>query len=251
MPFAPRGGGIFSFVPEADWPGGLYPVATILCITCKIRASPMLRPYPPLLIAALLLSGAAHAEKADRLKPLNAEADAMRHDELKQQTVFTGNVIINKGTTVLRGERVEVTQSSDGRQRAVVQAAPGKLAFFRSKRDGVDEHIEAEAELIEYDGRTDTVVMSKQAVLRRYVGTKLADETSGAVIRYDSSRELFTVDGEPRTVGAGSGAAGASRVRAQLSPRPEPSAAGAAPQTSPAPMPPPALRPSPALGPQR
>ena len=112
-----------------------------------------------ILSAALLLAGAAPAwaEKADRFKPLNAEADAMRHDELKQQTLFTGNVIINKGSMVLRGERVEVTQTSDGYQRATIQAAPGKLALWRSKRDGVDEYVEAEAELIEYDGRADTL----------------------------------------------------------------------------------------------
>lgn len=211
----------------------------------------MTRLYPSILTAALfvLVFGAAHAEKADRFKPLNAEADAMRHDELKQQTLFTGNVIINKGSMVLRGERVEVTQTSDGYQRATIQAAPGKLALWRSKRDGLDEYVEAEAELIEYDGRADTLQMSRQAVLRRYVGTKVADETSGAVIRYDNSREVFTVDGEPRSVGAPAGAAG-GRVRAQLSPRPAPAAAGAAPSPS-APTPAPALRSSPALGNQR
>ncbi|MEI7782851.1 MAG: lipopolysaccharide transport periplasmic protein LptA [Betaproteobacteria bacterium] len=215
----------------------------------------MTRLSPSILTTALLalVIGAAHAEKADRLKPLNAEADAMRHDELKQQTLFTGNVIINKGTMVLRGERIEVTQTSDGYQRATIQAAPGKLALWRSKRDGVDEYVEAEAELIEYDGRADTLQMSRQAVLRRYVGSKVADETVGAVIRYDNAREVFTVDGEPRGVGSSASGTGGSggRVRAQLSPRAAPPAAGAAPPPSPAPLPAPTLRPSPALGNQR
>jgi len=215
----------------------------------------MTRPYPSILSAALfaLVIGAAHAEKADRFKPLNAEADAMRHDELKQQTLFTGNVIINKGTMVLRGERVEVTQTSDGYQRATIQAAPGKLAFWRSKRDGLDEYVEAEAELIEYDGRADTLQMSRQAVLRRYVGTKVADETSGAIIRYDNTREVFTVDGEPRTVGGSASGTGGSggRVRAQLAPRAAPAVPGAAPPPAAPPVPTPALRPSPALGNQR
>jgi lipopolysaccharide export system protein LptA len=184
----------------------------------------------------------ALAEKADRFKPLNAEADAMRHDDIKQHTLFTGNVIITKGTIILRGERVEVTQTSDGFQRATVQAAPGKLAFWRSKRDGVDEYMEAQAELIEYDGRADTVQLTRQAVLRRYAGTTVVDETSGAVIRYDNAREVFTVDGEPRTVGGSGG-----RVRAQLSPR----QANAPAAPAPAPAAAPALRPSPALGPQK
>jgi lipopolysaccharide export system protein LptA len=196
-----------------------------------------------ILSAALLLAGAAPAwaEKADRFKPLNAEADAMRHDELKHHTLFTGNVIITKGTIVLRGERVEVSQTPDGYQRAVITAAPGKVAYWRNKRDGVDETIEAEAELIEYDGKADVVQLTRKAVLRRFAGATLADETSGAVIRYDNARELFTVDGEPRNLGGGG-----TRVRAQLSPRQQPPA-------PPAPGAPaaPALRPSPALSPQK
>lgn len=194
------------------------------------------------LFAGVLSS--AWAEKADRLKPMNAEADAMRHDDLKQHTLFTGNVIITKGTTLLRAERVEVVQTPDGYQKATLVAAPGKVAFWRTKRDGVDEHVEAEAELIEYDGRSDTVQLTRKAVLRRFAGATLADETSGGVIRYDNARELFTVDGEPRTLGGTGG-----RVRAQLSPRqPATPAAGGAPA---APSGGPALRPSPALSPQK
>lgn len=197
-------------------------------------------------LAAVLLGcllAPAHAERADRDKPLNAEADAMRHDDLKQVTVFTGNVVITKGTTVLRGGRVEVSQSPEGYQRAQVTAAPGQLAFYRSKRDGVDEHMEGEAELIEYDGRSDTVHLRNRAVLRRYAGTVVADETTGNVIRYDNTAEVFTVDGAP--AGKGS-ASGGGRVRAVLSPR---QAAAPVPPASAAPAP--ALRTSPALGADR
>lgn len=194
------------------------------------------------LVVALLLGSVltvVRAERADRDKPLNAEADAMRHDDLKQVTVFTGNVVITKGTTVLRGGRVEVSQSPEGYQRAQVTSAPGQLAFYRSKRDGVDEHMEGEAELIEYDGRSDTVQLKNRAVLRRYAGTAVADETTGNVIRYDNTAEVFTVDGAPAGGSAPAGTGG--RVRAVLSPR----------QTAPAapvPGPSPTLRTSPALG---
>ena len=93
-----------------------------------------------------LIAQPVAAEKADRDKPMNAEADALRYDDLKQRSVFTGNVVITKGTTVLRGGRVEVSQDAQGYQQAVAVAAPGKLAYYRKKRDGVDEFIEAEAE---------------------------------------------------------------------------------------------------------
>ncbi|MCJ7800640.1 MAG: lipopolysaccharide transport periplasmic protein LptA, partial [Polaromonas sp.] len=112
-----------------------------------------------LLIAVLAVAGVlpALAESADRDKPMNAEADALRYDDLKQSSVFTGNVVITKGTTIIRGERVEVNQDPEGYQQAVAIAAPGKLAFYRKKRDGVDEYIEGEGERIEYDSRADNV----------------------------------------------------------------------------------------------
>ena len=124
-----------------------------------------------LLIAALGLSvGAVHAEKADRSKPMNVEADALRHDEQKQTSVFTGRVIVTKGSIVIRGARIEVRQDAQGNQFGLVSAEPGKLAFYRQKREGVDEYIEGEAETIEYDGRADTVKFIKQAQLRRPFG---------------------------------------------------------------------------------
>jgi lipopolysaccharide export system protein LptA len=45
------------------------------------------------------------AEKADRNKPMNVEADTMRYDDLNQTSVFTGKVVVTKGTIVIRGAR--------------------------------------------------------------------------------------------------------------------------------------------------
>lgn len=197
--------------------------------------------YPLVLFLAVLLALGfalpAAAEKADRDQPMNAEADALRYDDLKQTSVFTGNVVITKGSTVIRGERVEVRQDPDGFQTANVVAAPGKLAFYRRKRDSVDEYIEGEAERIEYDGRADTVKLLRRAVLRRLVGATVADETAGARISYDNTTDVFSVDGgaDNRSSGNPSG-----RVRAVIS-----SKAARAPGAS---GPGPALRPSPTLG---
>jgi lipopolysaccharide export system protein LptA len=206
-----------------------------------------------LLVLIALSALPAAAEKADRNKPLNAEADALRYDDLRQSSVFTGNVVITKGSIVVRGARVEVSQTPDGYQRAVVTGEPGKLAYYRSKRDGVDESIEGEAELIEYDSRADTVQFTRQAVLRRYVGAAVADETTGGLIRYDNTRDVFTVDGSVQP-NRNAGAAG-GRVRAMLSPRAQPGTPSVpvAPGAPLAPLTPgaastPQLRPTPSLG---
>ena len=198
--------------------------------------------YFLILPAALALGAAcpAWAEKADRDKPMNAEADALRYDDLKQTSVFTGNVVITKGTTIVRGARVDVSQDPEGYQQAVSIAAPGKLAFYRKKRDGVDEYIEGEGERIEYDSRADLVKFITRAVVRRYNGATLVDETTGAVIVYDNNTDVFTVDGgaQNKTAANPSG-----RIRAMLSPRAAAPAPGAAPAGPPA-----TLRPSTTLG---
>ncbi len=200
---------------------------------------------PLFLVCCLaVLSGApVLAENADRDKPMNAEADALRYDDLKQTSVFTGNVVITKGSTIIRGARVDVKQDPEGYQQAVVVAAPGKLAYYRKKRDGLDEFIEGEGERIEYDSRQDVVKFTRSAVLRRYTGAVLADETTGSSINYDNKTDVFTVDGgaQNRTATNPTG-----RIRALLSPRVAVSAAGAPLTTTP--QPPAVLRSSPALG---
>ena len=191
-------------------------------------------PYASLHLAlALALPGAAAlAEKADRSKPMNIEADALRYDDLKQVSVFTGRVVVTKGTIVIRGARVDVRQDAEGYQHGVVTAEAGKLAFFRQKREGVDEFIEGEGETIEYDGRADRVKFVKRAEMRRFRGATLADELTGSLIVYDNTTDVFTVDGGPASPTAG------GRVRAVLSPKPGASAPAA-------PLPPPVqLRPS-------
>jgi len=182
-------------------------------------------------IGLVLSAAPAMAEKADRNMPMNVVADAIRYDDLNQTTVITGNVLITKGTIVIRGARVDVRQDPEGYQFAVVTAEPGKRAFFRQKREGLDEFIEGEGESIEYDGKLDRVKFIKRAEMRRLRGGTLTDEMHGNVITYDNSNDVFTVDGGPESSGPG------GRVRAVLAP--QATASAAAPSQPPA-----ALQPS-------
>ncbi len=181
-----------------------------------------------ILLPGMILSaacGVALAEKADRDKPMNIEADSLRQDDIKQVSVFTGRVVLTKGTIVIRGSQLTVRQDPQGFQYATVLSEPGKLAFFRQKREGVDEFIEGESETIEYDGKADAVKFIKRAQLRRYLGATLNDEITGNVISYDNVSEVFSVDGG---VTKGSPATTNGRVKAMLTPR----AAAAAPGAS-------------------
>jgi lipopolysaccharide export system protein LptA len=187
----------------------------------------------------------AHAEPADGRKPVNIEADALRYDDLKQLSVFTGNVVLTRGTLVVRGARVEVQQDPQGEQNGVITAESGKRAYFRQRRETGDEVVEGESEIVEFSSKTDVIKLIKSAELRRLRNDRVADVVSGNLIQYNSLTDVFSVDGGEQKSGGG-------RVRATLTPRgdanatPTPGTAGSSstPRT-PVPMP---LRSEGALG---
>ena len=188
-----------------------------------------------LLLATAVLP--ALAERADRDKPMNIEADALRYEDQQRLSTFTGNVVVTKGTIVMRGARLEVRQDNEGNQSGVMFGAPGKRAFFRQKREGVNEYIEGEGDSITYDGKSDIVRFVRHAEMRRLVGTTTQDEVTGDVIVYNNRTEVYTVEGGPHTAGTPTGN---GRVRAVLAPR------NAASQPAPAAVP---LQPSRSLPP--
>jgi lipopolysaccharide export system protein LptA len=207
----------------------------------KFRAFMKIKIFLSLVVSAWLgLVAAAWAEKADRNKPMNIEADSLRYDDLKQVSVFTGRVVLTKGTIVIRGDRLEVRQDPDGFQFGLATGSADKLAFYRQKREALDEFIEGEGETITYDGKADTVTFTRKAQLRRLRGSTVADEITGGNIVYENLTDLFTVDGVANSGPTGAlGSAG--RVRVMLTPKPEPAASAPATDAT-------KLKPSPSLG---
>ncbi|WP_153101437.1 lipopolysaccharide transport periplasmic protein LptA [Paraburkholderia hayleyella] len=189
-----------------------------------LAASPPRRACAPraaatALIALLLggLASLAQAERADKDKPLNVEADNMTYDDLKQINIFTGHVVATKGTILIKGDRVEVSQDPQGYQYATSTSSGKNLAYFRQKRDGVNEYIEGDAERIDYDGKRDLTTLTTRATVRRLQGlSTLMDQVHGSVITYDGQNDFYTARAGKDVVGPGNPN---GRVRAMLSPR--------------------------------
>jgi lipopolysaccharide export system protein LptA len=160
----------------------------------------------------------ANAEKADSDKPTNVEADQMAYDDVKQINTFTGNVVLTRGTLIMKAYKMIVTQDPAGYQYATLLAPQGGLATFRQKRDGGNNQwVEGQAERIEYDGKADLVKLFSKAKLRRLEGTKPTDEVEGEFISYDSRAEFYTVNNTP----TGESKPGGGRIKAVIQPRTE------------------------------
>lgn len=135
----------------------------------------------------LLVSPLCHAERSDRDKPVNIDADQVIVDEAKQISTFTGQVLLTQGTMAIRGDKVVVLQDSAGFKHGT---AYGHAASFRQKREGLDEYVEGSAERIEFDTRADTVDFHGKAKV-----TRARDEVRGAHINYNLKTEIFQADG--------------------------------------------------------
>ncbi len=156
---------------------------------------------------AAMSAFSAKAEKADRDKPTQVEANRMTSDEARRISIFEGNVVLTKGTMQLQADRIVVRQDADGFQTATATGSPVR---FRQKSDarGGEEGvwIEGEAGRIEIDERNERVELRESARV-----TRDKDEVRGTYILYDQRSEFFSVS-------SGKDASGA-RVRAVIQPK--------------------------------
>ncbi|THC44217.1 lipopolysaccharide transport periplasmic protein LptA [Massilia sp. Mn16-1_5] len=156
-----------------------------------------------------LLSLSASAERADSLKQAVINFDSLDVDEVTQTRILTGNVVLTRGTLVMKSDRALVKETPEGYMSVTLTSGPGRVATFRQKRDGgPDLWMEGQAERIEYDERVEVVKLFSKAIVKELEGGRLTNQIDGAYISYDSRREVATVrndaSGESK-VGGGRG----------------------------------------------
>ena len=140
-------------------------------------------------LLACVLCAPALAEKADKDKPTNIEANKMSSDEARRMSIFEGNVVLTNGTMQVRADRIVVRQDADGFQFAT---AYGKPVRFRQKGDakGGKEGVwtDGEALRIEIDTRNEKVELFERARV-----TRDQDTVNGDYIFVDQRTEFFSV----------------------------------------------------------
>lgn len=189
----------------------------------------------PLVLWLTLTASVALAEKADRGKPVNLEADKVTVDDRNKVHVYEGNVVLSQGTLIIRAGKVVVTQDLAGYQRGVAYAPAGGLAKFRQKREGRDDYVDGEGERIEHDAKSEITQFFNKAWVRSG-----QDEVRGEYIQYNGLTENYLVTNGPNATVI-PGQQGGNRVRAVIMPKSGTSPAGS-PDAQAAPQPPAAAK---------
>jgi len=168
------------------------------------------------LVLGCALCVTAFAEKADKDKPTNIEANRMSSDDAKRMSIFEGSVVLTKGTVVVRADRIVVHQDAEGFQ---LTTAYGKPVRFRQKGDRKDDKegiwTEGEALRVEIDDRNERIELFERARVARD-----QDVVNGEYIFLDQRTEFFSVSAAKGSAPAAPG----GRVKAVLQPKSKPEA---------------------------
>lgn len=174
----------------------------------------------PVLAQSQETAGAAPAAAA--AKDSNAPADepdtlilsdTLNYDDVKKESVFTGNVIMTRGLMTLRSDRLTMREDAEGFQYGTATMNAGKLVHIRQENPEKFEVIEAQGLRSEYNGKAEELEMIGQAVITRYVCGKPFDSIKGERVIYKEKSDTYQAFGGPNSAAAG------GRVRSLAQPR--------------------------------
>lgn len=171
-----------------------------------------------LILTTLLLGMGANAQAQS--KDGSAEepstlilSDTLHYDDVKRQSIFTGNVVLTRGLMKLTADKLEVNEDDAGNQHGSALSNKGNVVTIRQERPENFEVIEGKGLRAEYDSDKSQFDLIGQAVVIRYICGKPFDTIRGERIRYNEKTGVYQAQG-----GANSSAPG-GRVRSVVEPR--------------------------------
>lgn len=142
----------------------------------RIRIAPTTRLLGAMLLMAAAVAPALAADPkpaaAGSSKAAPAEeptttilSDTLHYDDVKKQSVFTGNVNMVRGLMTLTSDNLEMREDAAGNQYGTATANKGKVVTIRQERPETFELIEGKGLRAEYDGTKSTFDLIGQAVV--------------------------------------------------------------------------------------
>jgi lipopolysaccharide export system protein LptA len=140
-------------------------------------------------------------------------SDTLHYDDVKRESVFTGNVVATRGQLNLYADRLVVTEDQAGNQYGAATADKNKVVTITDDRPETFERVEGKGLRAEYDGQKQQFDLIGQAVVIRYVCGKPYDTIRGQRVRYYQKTDVYEAEGGPNSSAAG------GRVRSLAEPR--------------------------------
>jgi lipopolysaccharide export system protein LptA len=140
------------------------------------------------MVAMLLMSEGALAEKADRTKPIEIEGKRAELDETKKVRTMEGDVVLEQGTMRITAERMVTKEDTAGYISAQAFGPTSGQITFRQKREGLNDFIDGVADRAEFDDKASTLKLFGRARL-----TSGGDIAQGEYIYFNTATEIYAI----------------------------------------------------------
>lgn len=141
------------------------------------------------LLVLACLSQSAAGLSSDKDQPIEVEADTAELDDLKNKSIYTGNVIVTQGSIRMTGDKMTVYHTEDNELDTLIME--GRPATYRQLPDDSDVYDEAEALTIEFYELQNLVILIEEAEVRQESMTMSGD-------RIDYDTELSQVKAQSK-----------------------------------------------------
>jgi lipopolysaccharide export system protein LptA len=133
------------------------------------------------------------ALKTDKNQATKLSSDRADFNDVTQEYILTGNVVIIKGSIVIKGAKAVVIVDPEGYQQITVRGNANQLASFTQQLDKPNpEFMDGEGDLIFYEAKKDQLLLSGQAYTNRRKGLQSIDKLVADKINYDLYTEEYS-----------------------------------------------------------
>lgn len=144
--------------------------------------------YPAKLLIIVIyivcLSPTAWALKSDRSKPVKISADHVVVDKKKGVSTYSGDVQMQQGSLVIRGDEV-IVHTKNGKLKQIT--IKGKPASFQQQPDNKQAVVKSKAEHMEYYTNNELLVLQRNAEViqgnNQFRGNHIEYDTFNSVVR--------------------------------------------------------------------
>ena len=133
------------------------------------------------------------ALQTDKNQPTKLSSNRADFNDVTQEYILTGEVVIIKGSIVIKGAKAVVVVDPEGYQQITVRGDANQLASFTQQLDKPNpEFIEGQGDLIFYEAKKDQLLLSGQAYTNRRKGIQSIDKLVADKINYDLYTEEYS-----------------------------------------------------------
>ncbi|NYT65475.1 lipopolysaccharide transport periplasmic protein LptA [Alcaligenaceae bacterium] len=160
-------------------------------------------------LSSMALIAASHLTYAQTATPPAEEpdtlvlSDTLDYDDINKESIFIGNVIMTRGAMTLHSDKLVIREDAEGFQHGIATVNGNKPVVIRQEDPAKFEVIEAKGLRGDYNGKTEEVIMTGQAVVTRFLCGKPFDTIKGERVIYKQKTDTYQAFGGPNSSAAG------------------------------------------------